>query len=56
MLRGSVLETQPALSRDDLKKGPKKSDVKKDGRNLYLIKEGGIFLSCSTIGVTVLSY
>lgn len=56
MLRGSVLETQPALSRDDLKKGPKKSDVKKDGRNLYLIKEGGTVLYFAAIGLTVLSY
>lgn len=43
VLRSSALETQPALSREDLQKGSKKkSDVKKDGRNLYLIKEGVI--------------
>lgn len=44
VLRSTVVETQPAVSREDLHKDPKKrSDSKRDGRNLYLIKEGGEF-------------
>lgn len=41
-LHGSVLETQSALSREDLQKGAnnKKMETKKDNRNLYLVKEG----------------
>ncbi|KAE8745325.1 hypothetical protein FOCC_FOCC008011 [Frankliniella occidentalis] len=44
VIRNTVLETQPAMSRQDLHQGSKnkKIETKKDGRNLYLIKEGVI--------------
>ncbi|KAK3927731.1 RNA-binding protein 28 [Frankliniella fusca] len=43
VIKNTVLEVQPAVSREDLHQGSKKkNETKKDGRNLYLIKEGVI--------------
>ncbi|XP_034241050.1 RNA-binding protein 28 [Thrips palmi] len=39
-IHGSVVETLPAQNREDLSKGGKDKDVKRDSRHLYLVKEG----------------
>ncbi len=42
-LKGSVMEAMPALEKKALNKDrDKHPDKKKDNRNLYLVKEGGI--------------
>lgn len=39
-LNGNILDPHPALKRTDAQKLQDKTKVKKDNRNLYLVKEG----------------
>lgn len=40
-LLGNILDCHKALNRTEITNKTKKEEVKKDSRNLYLVKEGG---------------